>query len=158
MKQISFFKKEAFSCGGLLSLNKRKGRRALCAKRPIHLVLKSKKPILFQNREWIINLLKKNAAVGGIKIYRLSIQKDHIHLSIRITSRDLYKGFIRAVTGLMARKLGKGLWKLPPFTRIGSWGRDFQAVSGYIFKNEMEVFGLWAYQPRKRPALRYYSE
>lgn len=152
MKQISFFKKGSTQHGGVLSLNKRKRARPLAKNKAIHLVLKSRTTILFKNKCWILKLLRQQASSKGVRIYSVSVQKDHIHIVLRIYSRHLYSGFIRAVTGVIAKRLGKGLWKFIPFTRFISWGRDFKAAKAYVFQNEMEVLGIWGYQPRRRRA------
>ncbi|MGZ3649527.1 MAG: hypothetical protein ACXWSC_00220 [Bdellovibrionota bacterium] len=50
---------------------------------------------------------------------------EHLHFVARLPSRALYVKFIRALSGLLARKLGAKLWALPPFSRVATWGRDF---------------------------------
>ncbi len=42
------------------------------------------------------------------------MQKDHFHFCIKITNRALYRGFIRALAGVISQKLGKGIWALMP--------------------------------------------
>ncbi len=130
-------------------MGKRKHARPLSTKKPLHLVLKSKRTILFRNKAAISSVLRKQALLFGISLYSLSVQKDHIHISLKIPSRESYRSFVRAIAGIIARKLGKGLWMLLPFTRIVEWGRAFKTVENYIFQNEMEVRGIWEYKPRR---------
>lgn len=156
MKQLNLIPKPNLSGGGSL-INTRHSKRVLSSKLPMHLVLTVKKGRdLFKRRLWVKSLLQSHAAKFGIKVYASSIQRDHLHLIVKIPNRRNYVGFIRAVTGVMARKIGKGIWHLRPFTRVTSWGRDFRQLLDYLFKNDMEVFGVWDYSPRTRaaPALR----
>lgn len=152
MKQISFFKKQNLEFGG--SQNKtgrRKVARVLDSRRPMHLVLKSKQSIsLFRNQLKLRAVLKKQAKTFGIKIYSHSIQKDHWHLVVKITNRYLYRGFIRALTGILARQFGKGLWRLSPYSRIVSWGKDFLIVLDYLLLNECEISEIVPQAIRKR--------
>jgi len=150
MKQLSFIKSQPATFGGTLARGKRKDARPLSTKKPLHLVLKSKRAILFRNKITVSSILRKQAKLFGIKLYSLSVQKDHIHISLKIPSRAAYVSFVRATAGLIARRLGKDLWMYLPFSRIVEWGRAFHAVEKYIFQNEMEVHGVWEYKPRRR--------
>lgn len=145
MKQLSLIDKPSLQFGG--SFDRRHRTRTLCSRKPIHLTLKSQKRFsLFKNREKVRKIIFKQAKKFGIKIYSWSIQKDHIHLAIQILNRDSYKKWIRATTGLIARLLGKGIWKFRPFTRVLSGsGRELKNLLNYIFRNELEVFKIWKY-------------
>ncbi|HAG92381.1 MAG TPA: hypothetical protein DCL41_10935 [Bdellovibrionales bacterium] len=149
IKQLDLIPKPNLECGGSLE-NSRKQKRTLSSKKPMHLVLKANKITLFRNRDFIQRTLHKQSQKFGHRILTWSVQRNHIHLLIRIWDRNSYIKFIRALTGLIARKLGRGLWKFRPFTRVLSWGREIWNVNNYIFKNEMEVFGFWEYQPRRK--------
>lgn len=150
MKQLSLIPSPNPYCGGSLN-NTRQTKRVLSSKRPIHLVLKSRNPShLFKNRLWLKSLAAKHAVKFGIQMYASSVQQDHIHFCIKIPNRMSYIGFIRTFTGLVARRLGKGVWKFRPFTRIATWGREFRGLMNYLFRNDMEVFGVWKYADRKR--------
>ena len=116
----------------------------------MHLVLKSKNTFaLFKHKYKLQQILKKQAQTFGIKIYSESIQSDHWHLCIKITNRRLYRGFIRSLTGIIARVLGKGLWQLRPYSRVVSWGRYFLNVTDYLLLNQCEVNGVVPYAIRK---------
>ena len=155
MKQTSFLNKQELFHGGQLSLGKRKERRTLCSKRAIHLILKSNKPILRANKNKIEKATRKYAKRFSIKIYQESIQRDHLHSLIRISSRQSYSKFIRALTSYLARHLGRGLWKLLPFTRVVNWGRSYKIVKEYIEMNEREILGLQPYRKRKNLYARF---
>ncbi len=121
----------------------------------MHLVLKSSKArgdksfLLFSKE--IETILRKQASNFGVKIYAFANAGNHLHLVIRIHSRDTYNSFIRAISGLLMRKVfglekGRGavtaLWDARPFTRILSWGKDFAAVKNYLLINRLEMTGL----------------
>jgi REP element-mobilizing transposase RayT len=149
-RQMNFFKKTENQFGGCLNLGKRKTARVLDSRKPIHFVLKSQKSIqLHSNRRQLRQLLFRFAKKFGVKIYSESVQKDHWHFCIQITNRTLYRSFIRALTGTIALKFGKGLWIQRPFSRIVTWGRDFLNVLDYILLNECEVSGIVPYAIRK---------
>lgn len=138
MQQLSFIAKALTQHGG--SLQHRKVARTLDSKRPLHLVLKCKKQFqLLQNTKLLNSVLRKQAKTFAIKVYSTSLQRDHWHLCIKIPNRLLYRAFIRSLTGILARKLGKGLWRFLPYTRIVNWQRDFKNTLIYIFKNDLEL-------------------
>ncbi len=141
MKQYSFLPPPTIHHGGEYALGKRKTRRALATKRPLHLVLKAKKN-LQGNRPLVEKILRHYGATFGHKFYGLVVNHDHAHLVIKISSRENYKAFIRAITGILAKKLGAGLWKLLPFSRIVGWRRDFRGVMAYLQENYAEALGL----------------
>ncbi|HAG91553.1 MAG TPA: hypothetical protein DCL41_06760 [Bdellovibrionales bacterium] len=147
MKQLSLIPKPNLECGESLQ-NSGKQKRILSSRRPTHLVLKAHKNTLFKHRNFIQQTLEKQAANFHHKLLTWSVQKDHIHLLIRFFDRLSYIKFIRALTGLIARKLGRGLWKFRPYTKVLSWGRETWNVNNYIFRNELEVFKFWKYKPR----------
>jgi REP element-mobilizing transposase RayT len=151
MKQLNLLPQVRPYFGGALEMSPRKSIRPLSLRNPTHLVLKAKLCFnLFKNKAHIQKIIMKQSKTFGVKVYGISIQRDHIHLNLKIFSRRMYKGFIRAVTGLIARKLkAKGIWKLRPFTRIVSWGKDFQILKTYILQNELEVRGLIPKQLRR---------
>ena len=150
MKQLSFIKKPVTEFGGSLLKGKRKSERVLNSRKPMHLVLKTKSAFsLFKQKKKLQSVLRKQAKIFGVKIYSESIQSDHWHLCLKITNRRLYRGFIRSLTGIIARSFGKGLWRLRPYTRIVDWGKDFLNVKDYLLLNYCEVNGIVPYAIRK---------
>ncbi len=151
-KQLTFFKKTEKESGGSLTHGKRKTARVLDSRKPINFVLKSQKSVnLYLRRSQLQHLLFRYAKKFGVKVYSESVQRDHWHFCIKITNRHLYRAFIRALTGIIARKIGKGLWVQPPYSRIATWGRDFLNVLDYILLNQCEVAGVVPYAIRKKP-------
>lgn len=145
--QYSFFKKPQLFHGGELAVGKRKSARPLARKRAVHFVLKSGRG-LYKHADFIEALVRRQGRKFTVRIYSVAVAHDHVHFVALLPTRELYAGFIRAITGLLARKLGKGLWKFTPFTRILAWGRDFARVLDYLRKNREEAAGQRAYEPR----------
>lgn len=85
----------------------------------------------------------------GIRIYSLAVARDHVHLVLLLPDRRSYAAFIRSLTGILARKLGRGLWRFLPFSRVASWGRDFLALCRYLRKNREEALGPRPYEKRR---------
>ncbi|MBY0385930.1 transposase [bacterium] len=151
MQQLTLIKKPKIEHGGSLLKGRRKTERVLNSRKPMHLVLKTKSSfLLFKQKNKLQTILKKQAKIFGVKIYSESIQSDHWHICLKITNRRLYRGFIRALTGIIARLLGKGLWRLRPYTRIVEWGRDLLNVLDYLLLNQCEVRGIVPYAIRKQ--------
>jgi REP element-mobilizing transposase RayT len=108
-KQLSFNKSKKSDFGGSLLTSNPKEQRPLSTKKTIHLVLKSK--VAFGQRSLLaprfvdkVNfIVQSQARLCGVRIYSFVNVGNHIHLIVKITNRTLYKRFIRAVTGLIAR-------------------------------------------------------
>lgn len=151
MKQLSLgfmqnYKKEF---GGSLLIGKRKSKRPLSTKHPIHLVLKSSfKGVFNPSNKSLYELIKKQARKYGVRIYDLAINWSHIHCVIRIKGREDYLKFIRSLTSVISQRAKRHdstltqLFTLRPYTRIISWGRDFKRVLNYQVLNQLESFGL----------------
>ena len=110
MKQTSFrflkdYKKEF---GGSLLIGKRKTRRPLSTKAPIHLILKANQKAVFSpsNRS-LQNLIRNTAKQFDIHLYDLAVNWSHIHFLIRIKSREDYVRFIRALSSLLSQAVLK---------------------------------------------------
>jgi REP element-mobilizing transposase RayT len=154
MKQLTFIKNPKVEYGGALLNGRRKTERVLNSRKPMHLVLKTKNTFsLFKQKKKLQVVLRRQAKTFGVKIYSESIQSDHWHICLKITNRRLYRGFIRSLTGIIARQLGKGLWILRPYSRIVEWGRDFLNVSDYLLLNHCEISGIVPYALRKKRRL-----
>ncbi len=151
MKQASFgfskdYKKEF---GGSLLQGKRKTKRPLSTKHPLHLVLKSTHKGLFNPGNLSLEkLIRFQSNKFGIQIYDLALNWSHIHCLLRIKDRKDYKKFIRSLTAILAIQIRKSkphlekIFDLRPYTRILSWGRDFKRGLDYQILNQMESLGL----------------
>jgi len=159
MRQLGFsfqnnYKKEF---GGSLLQGKRKSARPLSTKKPIHLILKcTGKRIFSPTDRKLENLIRHQANKYGIKVYEVALNWTHVHLLIKLPSRDAYVAFIRTVTslivsfvskaqGIVSKTKGldlKSIFDLRPYTKILSWGKQFQRVVEYIELNTLEALGL----------------
>ena len=149
-KQLSFFKPPPIDFGGSLLVGKRKAKRSLTTKQPIYMILKGDiflSGSLLKQERWIDKEIKRLAEKFTIKLYDYGICSNHIHFGLRISSAENYKKFIRALTGRLAQVL-KIKFFLRPFTKILSWGRQFQRVLSYIVQNKEEALGIRPYRPR----------
>ena len=149
-RQFSFLPPPLLEFGGSLLENKRKSERVLALKRPIHLTLKgdtANSGSLLYKTKYIKEQIEKWSYKFDIKIYDFSINSNHIHFSAKISSRDNYKKFIKALTGRLAQVL-KFKFIVRPFTKIISWGRQFKRLLEYIIQNKEEAAGERPYKPR----------
>ncbi len=152
------------SFGGSLLKGNPRDARPISTKRPIHLVMRSSlargrrsflSPAIAQRIQRLVYRLARNR---GITIYRFANSGNHLHIIARTPSRESYRGYVRALSGIIARiTLGvergksKGLrfWDARPFTRIIEWGREYKIASKYVTQNLLEALGFIPYQERK---------
>jgi REP element-mobilizing transposase RayT len=134
---------------------KRKEKRPLSTKHPIHLVLKSSKNDLKCNEREILKWWSRFCRQFGIKCYRVVVNRDHLHAVVRIHSAHLFTRFVRAFSGTLARCL-KIKWLNRPATRIGHWGRDFKRLLQYLKLNLFEAEGFIDYQPSRTRRLPHW--
>jgi len=95
--------------GGTLLLGKRRARRPLSIKSPLHLVLRSDFAVgarsLLRHRSLINAILDKAAKKFGVSIYERAIVSNHIHLLIRGKNRTQLQNFFRVVAGHIAQQI-----------------------------------------------------
>ncbi len=151
---FEFFKKQVVKTfGGQLLQNKRKSKRPLSIKAPIHLVIKSEKAkgnLSFVNHQSaIIRAISAVSKKWNITICDQAVNFNHVHFVIRIRSESDYRSWIRELTSKVVRlisvKSGTKIaqfFDLRPWTRILSWGRDYKNALNYLVLNQMEVVGL----------------
>ena len=125
--------------GGSLVRGKRKNMRPLSRKCPHHFVLKSKRRDLYTYKDLFESELRRYAEKFHLRIYDIAVNHTHMHFTLYVSEEGNYPAFIRSFTGLMARKLGKNLWNLLPFSRSLQWGQDYQKVKHYLEKNRREA-------------------
>lgn len=140
------------------SLNYRKVKRPLNTNKAIHLTMRSdvctKGVSLRKHTAGINKYIFKFSERFGVRVYKHSINSNHVHLVMRVKDRGQYIEFIRALSGAIALKMklqykiAQQFWQERPFTRLVSWGRDFQTVCKYIMKNFKETVGFVDYTPR----------
>jgi REP element-mobilizing transposase RayT len=149
--------------GGALIKGNPREARPVSSKRPMHLVMRStlargdRSFLRFGRAKQIKSLVERVSRSHGVKLYRYANGGNHLHMIVLPKSREGFNGFIRAITGLIARlTLGvergraKGLkfWDARPFTRVLEWGKDYTQVCQYLLQNTLEALGFIPYKPR----------
>lgn len=155
MKQLKLLKRQKSDHGGKLR-NRRSGRgmRQISTNSTMHFVMRSTKAKgrwRFQStrRIWI-PLLKRFASKYGVTILSYADPGNHIHLHLKFSNRNVYKPFIRALTGSIAmaitgasrwNKIDFKFWDLRPFSRVVIGRRAFRSLVDYIHLNQLEALG-----------------
>ncbi len=162
-------KKKTKEHGGTLSTGKRKTFRPIDPKQALHVVLKSSKAygrysmLHPQHCNPIEKFVQKTAKRWGVRLYRYANVGNHIHLLIQVPTREAWKCFSKQLSGGIAQivtgaQKGRALprnandklpesalrafWDHVLYTRIVSFGRDFNGVCRYFVKNLFEAAGL----------------
>ena len=175
-KQICLFPKvkTVNEHGGSLGLGKRRRRRKMNLKTPLHLVMRSDfaygRRSLLRHRPLIEKILRKAQTRFSVRIYERAIVSNHIHLLVKGKSREGLQNFFRVVAGHIAQDIlrefpimeverrraggapregANKFWQTRIYSRIVSWGREFKAVKKYVLNNVLEALGIIAYKPRK---------
>lgn len=146
-----FKEKQQSEFGGDLLKSKRKSKRPLNPKLPIHLVLRAdvtKSGTLMCWQKFTKTQILKWSKRFQITIQERAIVGNHIHLLIQFSTRENYNNFVRVLCGALAQKT-KLKWLCRPFTRIIKLGRDLQNVTKYIIQNQLEAWRVLPYQIRK---------
>jgi REP element-mobilizing transposase RayT len=139
--------------GGVPKKPARKLERPLSRKDFIHLVLKSEKTkgsLSFLKREndiVIRDILREKAHKFGEVIADFANVGNHLHIKIKVQSRDSFQQFLNAVTCLIARKIigarrGKPFgkfWQALAFTRIIKSRLEELRLRGYFEANPEEA-------------------
>ncbi len=163
LKQSSFLKLQPKFFGGALLAGKRKSVRPLSSKDSIHFVLRSPWAagrdsfLAKRNKKAIDSIIKKFAKKFGIKIYEQALNTNHIHLLLMITNRYLYRGFIKAVAGMIASHvMGQQSFKLFTKSRRQSKTGYGCIGSGESDKTQEddESQGFWQFRPFSRLVYR----
>lgn len=142
--------------GGAVNKGKRKAARPFNKKKAIHLVLRSSRArgkwsfLAAQNKFKIEGIIGAQAKKWGIVIYKLGNSGNHLHIAVRAHDHACFKGFLRTITGLVARAVtgsrkgnpvGK-FWDELAYTRLLNWGREFDLLINYVKINILEGKGL----------------
>lgn len=144
------------------SLNYRKLPRPFDSKKLTHAVFKAK----LGRSTWFIHLqgkiemlLRRTAERYDVKIKRIAVNKDHIHVLFHTKKRQSQVCFLRLFAAEMGRRYkvvkrhfgitSREFWVARPFTRLVSRGRrSLRGIQCYIQRNRDEAMGFVAYQPR----------
>ena len=166
-KQISLFQPTAKPqkfFGGALLQGRRKSMRPLSSKDSIYFVLRctwatgADSFLAKRNFHSIDRIVKIFAKRFGIRIYKRSINSNHLHLLLRITNRRLYKAFIKAVSGqiashVMQQKSFNAFAKSRLKLKAGDGSKVLNEVQQSANKKESVVgklSGFWEFRPFSR--------
>ena len=150
--------------GGQYSVGKRKTARPISTRKPMHLTLRSSYAVgsySFRTKEnyaFIDKLIKTVSKKWGIRIYKNSINGNHLHFDLLATTRRGFQNFLRVLSCQIAafvtkavkgKPFGKRFFDLPAFTRIAEWGKAYKTLKAYVVQNVLEASGVIPYQTRK---------
>ncbi len=144
----------------------RTGHRPLSVKNTMHLVLRSsqavgdysfRKP---QTAQKIKAIIKKFSEKYSVRVVSLANVGNHLHFHLKLSNRNTYKPFIRAISAAIAMAASntsrwtkslkdkgiKKFWDYRPFTRIIEGLRAFVGLGDYIKINQLEGLGLPKHQ------------
>ncbi len=155
-----------------------KTARPVSCKHANHVVIKSYKAIgsrsFVSHERWILNKSRSLATGLGVELKDIVVHSNHIHLLLRVSRRRAFFAFLRALCGLIARKITskeRGLAKNAnekasrdrrngslekffagrPFSRIVSLGRkSYKSIKEYFDLNRLEKLGYSKEVSRKR--------
>ncbi len=149
--------------GGEYSVGKRKKARSLASRKPIHLTLRSSYAVgnysfrTKKNEAFLSKLITSLSRKWAIRIYKYSINSNHLHFSLKALTRRGFQNFLRVLSAQVAtfvtgakkgNPFGKRFFDFPAFTRIAEWGKAFKTLTDYVVENVLEARGLIPYQPR----------
>lgn len=141
MKQLKLFAEKTITefGGSLLKKGKRKTKRPLDLNKSLHLVLKASDSYkLLRNKTTVEQVISKYSEKLDVKVYSMATNADHVHLNVKFKSRVQYVAWVRAITSVLVQRVAGLKWKLRPYTRILSWGKQFTLVQKYILGNQKE--------------------
>jgi REP element-mobilizing transposase RayT len=139
----------------------RKKKRPFSLTKPTHIVLHSSllsgsRSLLKSNRKaWVDNLIQEKAAKYEAKLYKFSVNSNHLHLLLKFTSEIQQANFLRDLAGSMAHKIKRAfklpkevkVWSERPFSKVLTKGA-YPWVVKYIERNQHETTGFWESKPR----------
>lgn len=134
--------------------------RPISTSSSMHLVLKTRNALgdwsflKAKNKRIIRDCFETYSEQYGVKILSLVNVGNHLHLQVRIKSRQSYMRFIRVITGAIALKITgssksqplrnkcpEGFWTQRPFTRFVHGLRDFLGIQDYFQINKLQGWG-----------------
>jgi len=155
-RQLSFLPRVELAHGGDATAGKRKCRRPIDPKRPLHVTLRSRRAkggwsmLRKPHKHRVFLLAHALADRYRVKIHRFENVGNHLHLLISVPSRREFQAFLRVLAGQIvfvvtgackSHKVGR-FWDKLAYSRVVSWGREFRAVMKYLSKNAWEALGV----------------
>jgi hypothetical protein len=139
--------------GGNLRQGRRKVERPVSTRRPMHVVLSSKRAMghwsLRKHHRAVREALRACAGHTGVKVYDFANVGSHLHLLVRARKREAFQAFLRAFAGMVAQSVtgarrgrpcgGGPFWTTLAWSRVVAWGRDYWGMRHYVFRNQIEA-------------------
>lgn len=156
--------------GGGIRKGRRKLDRPIDLKKSLHVTLRSQHAqgvrALTRHQKLIEKLLARWSWYFGVKVRNKAICGNHIHLLIQGKDRVEMQNFFRVVAGHIAQRIledfplpnkPKGpswkkrkFWEDLIYSKIVTWGREYNNVFAYVTQNALEAIGAIPYQERRR--------
>lgn len=139
--------------GGDASRRGRKLERPVSTRKPMHVTLHSQRASgawsLLRHKNAVRNALRACSQRSGVRIYDFANVGSHLHLLVRARRREAFQAFLRSFAGIVARAVtgarrglpirGGPFWNALAWSRVVTWGRDYETVRRYIFHNQIEA-------------------
>lgn len=112
-----------------------------------------------RHQSFIRKTIAALAAKFGVKIYKYSINSNHLHLLTKGETRIGLQNFLCTLPALIARKVTgatkgktfrKRFWDQLVHSRIVEWQKAFAFALQYVVRNQQETSGEIPYTSRKR--------
>lgn len=127
----------------------------------MHITMRANKSVLRTRMilAWLRTFLPAKARYFGVRIFHYAILGNHLHLLIQVKQRTALTGFLRVISGVIARKAmgaekgaakGGHFWEGRPYSRVITWGREFRNVLAYVERNALEGAKKISYVARDR--------
>jgi hypothetical protein len=155
-RQLNLLSHPASVYGGESRKGKRKIRRPIAVKSPMHVVFRSTRArgpwsFTYRANEKRVRALADDVADRfSVRIRGFANVGNHLHLVVQVKHRRNLQAFLRVfgqrlmflVTGAKKGSPRGRFFDAVAFSRIVTWGRDFKRMENYIFKNTLEALGL----------------
>jgi len=147
MQQLSFLKPSKKEHGGAHSLGRRRSRRPMDTKKPLHITLRSDLAFgsrsLLRHRPLILRIVGKASRRFHVRVYKTAACRNHLHFLIRGHKRSDLQNFFRVVAGHIAQEILRE-FPLPALGRGGAPGRAEDSHKG-CSKNRRKFWALLLY-------------
>lgn len=101
-----------------------------------------------RNQLFVETTVRKKAEKFGVRVADFANVGNHLHLKIKITSREEFNKFLKAITTLIARHVtgarrgkpfGHRFWQGLAYTRVLSSALEELRLRGYVEANRIEA-------------------
>ena len=147
---------------------KRKTKRPIAVKRPMHVVLRAEKAkgalslLAPKHSAMVKETVGRLSGRYRVRIFEWVNVGNHIHLLVQAQTREGFSNFLRRLAAEIALKVTQArkgkpfgkFWNDLVFTRVLFWGRAFEILKNYIVLNRYEAMGISKIRGRRIMATR----